>query len=861
MNMRRASTIVPILLFALIALGFGWYALQSPGIVRAQQSSSPAPAAQAPPSPQQAAPPAAPAPPAPQESSAAAAQQQSQTPPGPSIKAETREVRVDVVVTDKKGNYIQDLTTKDFHLYEDSKEQPINTFSFGADPKGPIEAQRHYIVLFFDNSTMDLSDQPRARAAAGKFIDAYAGADRVMSVMNFGGSLQIVQNFTTDAARLKQAVGGISTANVATNTSAANGGGSMASTPGSAATAGPPTAGLQSASFPSLGNAEGDFGAYTLLLSLRQLAKNLATIPGRKSLILFTAGFELSPERYSELTATIDACNKANVAVYPMDVRGLVTPMSQIRGDATPDPWALQQNRAVGWSTRQSSASSNHAVGDAQETQSSQAGFQLAAYHPGASLALAPPQHGGGGGGGGGGHGGGGGGGTGGGTGAGGTGGGGGHGGGTGGGTGGGKGGGTGGGRTGAPSGGYYDNTNYNQSRQIVPQFPSSSTTNQQVMYALAAGTGGFTILNTNDLLPGLEKIAREQSEYYLLGYSPADSPAGSCHTLKVKVERGGSNVRARSGFCNVQPKDPLAGKPIEKELETRASAPIAAGAAAPGGAASSAAVNAGSLEAPFFYTSPNEARVHLAMDVPTSSIQFDKVKGKYHADLNVLGIAYRADGTVASRFSDELTFDMEKDEWEKFTKSPMHYENQFSVAPGQYRLSVVLSGGSQKFASYQTPLEIDSYDGKKFSLSGVALSNQFQPVSGLGGALDADLLADRAPMVVRDLELTPSGSNHFKKSDKAALYAQVYVPRLAEPNPPTVKCTYVVMDPKTGKALVGATGMDLATYIQKGSPVIPVAFKLPLDKLDPGEYLLEVQASEGPGDLTQVRTVKFVVQ
>jgi VWFA-related protein len=866
MNMRRASMIVPILLSVLIALGFGWYALRSPGIVRAQQSSSPAPAAQAPPSPQQAAPPAAPAAPASEESSAAAAQQQSQTPPGPSIKAETREVRVDVVVTDKKGNYIQDLTTKDFHLYEDNKEQPINTFSFGADPKGPIEAQRHYIVLFFDNSTMDLSDQPRARAAAGKFIDAYAGADRVMSVMNFGGSLQIVQNFTTDAARLKQAVGGIATANVATNTSAANGGGSTATTPGSAASAGPPTTGLQSTSFPSLGNAEGDFGAYTLLLSLRQLAKNLATIPGRKSLILFTAGFELSPERYSELTATIDACNKANVAVYPMDVRGLVTPLSQIRLDATPDTWALQQNRAAGWSNVQSSASSNHAVGDAQETQSSQTGFQLAAYHPGASLMLASPQHGGGGGGGGGGHGGGGGGGTGGGAGGGG-----GHGGGTGGGTGGGKGGGTGGGkgggtgggggRTGSPSGGYYNNMNYNQSRQIVPQFPSSSTTNQQVMYALASGTGGFPILNTNDLLPGLEKIAREQSEYYLLGYSPADSAAGSCHTLKVKVERGGSNVRARSGFCNVQPKDPLAGKPIEKELETRASAPIAAGAAAPGGAASVAAVNAGSLEAPFFYTSPNEARVHLAMDVPTSSIQFDKVKGKYHADLNVLGIAYRADGTVASRFSDELAFDMEKDEWEKFTKSPMHYENQFSVAPGQYRLSVVLSGGNQKFASYQTPLEIDSYDGKKFSLSGVALSNQFQPVSGLGGALDADLLADRAPMVVRDLELTPSGSNQFKKSDKAALYAQVYVPRLAEPNPPTVKCTYVVMDPKTGKALVGATGMDLATYIQKGSPVIPVAFKLPLEKLDPGEYLLEVQASEGPGDLTQVRTVKFVVQ
>ncbi|MGA8406523.1 MAG: hypothetical protein WB680_05035, partial [Candidatus Acidiferrales bacterium] len=410
-----------------------------------------------------------------------------------------------------------------------------------------------------------------------------------------------------------------------------------------------------------------------------------------------------------------------------------------------------------------------------------------------------------------------------------------------------------GGGRTGNPGGNYYGNPNYNQPRQIVPQFPASSTTNQQVMYALASGTGGFTIMNTNDLLPGLEKIAREQSEYYLLGYTPPESAAGSCHTLKVKVERGGMNVRARSGFCNVQASDPLEGKPIEKELESRASVTAAGGGAA--------ATNPGSLETPYFYTSANEAKVHLAMEVPSSAIAFDKVKGKYHADVNVLGIAYRADGTVASRFSDEVTMDMEKGEWEKFLKSPMHYANQFSIAPGQYRLSVVLSGGSQKFASYQTGLAIDAYDGKKFSVSGVALSDEIEPIADLGGALDADLLADRVPLVVKDLEFTPSGSNRFKKSEKAALYAQIYVPRLTEAKPPTVKFTYIVMDPKNGKPLVGATAVDVTSYIQKGSPVIPVAFTLPVGKLQPGEYLLEVQASEGPGDLTAISAVKFAVQ
>ena len=62
-----------------------------------------------------------------------------------------------------------------------------------------------------------------------------------------------------------------------------------------------------------------------MLLSLRSLAKNLSTVPGRKTLILFTAGFPLTSERISETTATIDMCNRSNVAIYPIDVRGLVS--------------------------------------------------------------------------------------------------------------------------------------------------------------------------------------------------------------------------------------------------------------------------------------------------------------------------------------------------------------------------------------------------------------------------------------------------------------------------------------------------------------------------------------------------------
>ena len=78
---------------------------------------------------------------------------------------------------------------------------------------------------------------------------------------------------------------------------------------------------------PSLSSAEADFGVHTVLLALRDLAKGMAGVPGRKTLVMLTAGFVLNSEYESEITAAIDTCNKSNVAIYPIDVRGLVAPV------------------------------------------------------------------------------------------------------------------------------------------------------------------------------------------------------------------------------------------------------------------------------------------------------------------------------------------------------------------------------------------------------------------------------------------------------------------------------------------------------------------------------------------------------
>jgi hypothetical protein len=123
---------------------------------------------------------------------------------------------------------------------------------------------------------------------------------------------------------------------------------------------------------------------------------------------------------------------------------------------------------------------------------------------------------------------------------------------------------------------------------------------------------------------------------------------------------------------------------------------------------------------------------------------------------------------------------------------------------------------------------------------------------------LDADLLADRMPMIVQGVELTPSGNNHFKKTDRVILYVQIYDPHLSDPNPPVVGCQYKVIDQKTGKQVLSTGAFSVTSYVLKGNPVVPVALKVPVDTFPPGEYRIELQSGDAGGALSKVRTATF---
>ena len=86
-----------------------------------------------------------------------------------------------------------------------------------------------------------------------------------MAIVNFGGALQIAQNFTDDAQRLKNVVNGVKFSDVAPNAS--------------------------DASVPQLSAQMASFGARDVLYALKDLAKSLSAIPARKTVIMITGGF------------------------------------------------------------------------------------------------------------------------------------------------------------------------------------------------------------------------------------------------------------------------------------------------------------------------------------------------------------------------------------------------------------------------------------------------------------------------------------------------------------------------------------------------------------------------------------------
>lgn len=356
----------------------------------------------------------------------------------------------------------------------------------------------------------------------------------------------------------------------------------------------------------------------------------------------------------------------------------------------------------------------------------------------------------------------------------------------------------------------------------------------------IAGGTGGEWIRPVQSLPDALGQILQLQDRYYAVTFTSAPGAAGACHTLKVKAE-GADDVYSRKSYC--------AGSVPPQQLET----------ALAGAADGSLRL---SMQAPWFW-SQGAARAHVdvVLDAPTAGVKVKKEKGKYHGALAIEGVAYAADGSVASRFSENLDLDFpDQKKADAFLKFPFHYENQLSLAPGKYTVKAAISPSDGVFGKTSAEITVEPRDPAKLAMGAIALSRQLANAPSGAAGLPADMIEGASPLLAAGHQIVPTADTRFQKNEHVFFYTEIYEPSLVGQSPAAVSMRFRVLD-KSGAVKSDSGVASVAGYIKPGKPVIPVASTVATAQLSSGSYRLEVTALHSTGPETVVRTVDFAIQ
>ena len=409
------------------------------------------------------------------------------------IRANTRLVVVDVVVTHKNGQPVTGLKPEDFTLEENGKKQKVSIFvppgisnrSAAATPAPAGVFSNHPenltpagipTVLLLDAANSPFKDQSYARSQMLKYVLGQGQSGRPMAVLTLTDHLRVLQQFTSDPQVLLTAIKNFRPQEqiLGPGAPAPESHGVADGPGGSAVSNSIAQAGLAVQAFADLQIGYNiERRTMITLDAMNALSRLLGGLPGRKNVVWLTANlpFDLIPEDRSMTDAEL---------------------MADLPGQG-----------------RQRSVSVNAAGAMAGEQRNlhGQAIREAEAQLASASIAIYPVDlHGL-----------------------------------------------VSGMESSASSGGSVYSDSALSDRAIIQV--SSLQASQGTMEEVAAETGGKAYINQNEIKEGIALAASDEKASYSLGYYPENKKwDGKMRNIKVKVAQGDTQLRYRKGYFAIEP-------------------------------------------------------------------------------------------------------------------------------------------------------------------------------------------------------------------------------------------------------------------------------------------------------------------
>jgi VWFA-related protein len=264
------------------------------------------------------------------------------TGPTSEIKATVNEVSLDIIVRDKHGRPIRDLNPGEVHIVDDGQPATVkvtgNAGSASAEPNadasrsGETVHQFHLVSLVFDLETYSIRE---ARDAATEMVKTANGPNVYFSVWQAADGIRLLQPFTTDPVLIQHAIEN-ATAGVERITASKRApkqpsdpnesGAKRAAERNDAA---PMNAATQALTEMTLAIQDATAEAVRqqndrpVVSGLLALVTHQAALTGRKTVLYFSPGKQVSGATRDQLRSIVGAANRAGVSICTVDTSGV----------------------------------------------------------------------------------------------------------------------------------------------------------------------------------------------------------------------------------------------------------------------------------------------------------------------------------------------------------------------------------------------------------------------------------------------------------------------------------------------------------------------------------------------------------
>lgn len=331
----------------------------------------------------------------------------------------------------------------------------------------------------------------------------------------------------------------------------------------------------------------------------------------------------------------------------------------------------------------------------------------------------------------------------------------------------------------------------------------------QEALTYIAEQTGGFAVLNTNDLAAGLRRVRDDAGGYYLLGFegAPASLRSWDPGRVTVRVKRPGLRVRARKGLFG--PSDP------GRERPDTSGDPLIMAALSP--------FSAGALDvrltALFAHDAKQGSFVRSLFFIDPAGVRFtQRADGRHVANLTLALLAIDDEGQMAAQWRravdlqlTDATYELAKNRGILYTATiPLKKAGAYQLRVAVRDESTIALGSGSQF------VEVPAVGKGRVAISGIVLQG-----------------ADATPVAEPAVRI-------FQQGGEAVYACEIYDG--AANKGPLTTTTAVIRD---GKIVHQEAPVPVELKGRRASVhTVPVVGRVPLRTLSPGSYTLQITAA-----------------